>query len=426
MKKNTKKNGRVSNRKKRSKEKQINSSYLDFKNLDKAAEIAYYYGFMPIATPVIKKEDSIIAKKLLDDYCHDKVKYGAFDECPLYMSIEEKIAVLRTCLGKNLLSPSQPTMVYHENLINREGEKHKLSRSYKKIGLDIIGTTKSVAEAILIQTAIDIIKDEGYEDIYIDLNSTGDKESIANFIRELNSWNRKNLNELGAHCKHDLRQNIFHILQCQNKKCEEIAETAPKTVTSLSEQSRNHLKEVLEYIESMNIPYKLDNRLVGDKKVTCYTIFKIVSLGSDKEPEETLALGFRYNGLSKKAEIGKDLPGIGVSIALKRKSGKIGRIKNLKKPKIYFIQLGFEAKIKSLKVIEVLRKAKIPVYQSLSRDKLSSQIGTAEHMKIPISIIMGQKEALENSVIVRNMNTRFQENVPVTELADYLKKFKLV
>ena len=56
----------------------------------------------------------------------------------------------------------------------------------------------------------------------------------------------------------------------------------------------------------------------------------------------------------------------------------------IKKPKIYFIQLGFEAKLKSLNVIDVLRKAKIPIAQSLSKDSLGSQLAVAEKLNVPL------------------------------------------
>ena len=95
-----------------------------------------------------------------------------------------------------------------------------------------------------------------------------------------------------------------------------------------------------------------------------------------------------------------------------------------KKLQVFFAQIGAEAKLKSLKIIEMLRQAHIHIHQSLSKDKISSQIAIAENMKIPFIIIMGQKEALENAVIVRNMANRSQEVVPVPKLADYLKRLK--
>jgi len=96
----------------------------------------------------------------------------------------------------------------------------------------------------------------------------------------------------------------------------------------------------------------------------------------------------------------------------------------LKKPKIYFIQLGSEAKLKSLNIIEILRKAHIPIAQSLSKDSLGSQLAIAEKLAIPYALIFGVKEALDNSVIVRDMSNRSQDTVKLNKLLEYLKELK--
>jgi histidyl-tRNA synthetase len=71
--------------------------------------------------------------------------------------------------------------------------------------------------------------------------------------------------------------------------------------------------------------------------------------------------------------------------------------------------------------MESLRKAHIPVYQSLGHAQLSSQLEIANQLAIPYSIIMGHKEALEDVVIVRNMDTRAQDIVRIEDLPEYLK-----
>ena len=148
------------------------------------------------------------------------------------------------------------------------------------------------------------------------------------------------------------------------------------------------------------------------------------------EPTEiapkTLALGGggRYDYLSKAMGYKKEIPGVGFGLGIDRiieASIKIPKPRIYKKPKVYFIQLGTEAKMKSLKVIEVLRQGKIPVRQSLSKDSLGSQLAIAEKSAIPHTLIFGQKEALENTIIVRDMSNRFQETVEIENLAKYLK-----
>ena len=74
--------------------------------------------------------------------------------------------------------------------------------------------------------------------------------------------------------------------------------------------------------------------------------------------------------------------------------------------------------------IDIAFQAHIPIQQSLSKDSLASQLGVAEKLGIPYTIIFGQKEALEDSVIVRDMENRSQKTIPIGKLADYLKKLK--
>ena len=70
------------------------------------------------------------------------------------------------------------------------------------------------------------------------------------------------------------------------------------------------------------------------------------------------------------------------------------------------------------------RKAKIAVIHSLTKDKMQSQMGSAENARVPYILLVGQKEAIENSVVVRDTNTRVQETVFLKDLPEYLKKLK--
>ena len=142
----------------------------------------------------------------------------------------------------------------------------------------------------------------------------------------------------------------------------------------------------------------------------------------------SLAGGGRYDYLSKMLGAKKDTPGVGAGLGVNRIMSMpeynfpCPRI--VKKAKVFFIQLSFDAKLMSFEVTEVLRKARIPVAHSLSKDSLGAQLGKAEKMKVPYVIILGQKEAMDKTVIVRNMDTRSQETVKIDNLATYLKKIK--
>lgn len=403
---------------------EANSSYLSFKKLDYAAEIAYYYGFMPIKAPTIAREDITRARRIADGESHEK-NYSTSNGGELSIRTEDKAALLRECEEKRLLNSSHATMLYYEGTIARADYKKTGKSHCKEIHLDILGTGKSVAEAELIKASFEILKERGFEDLYVDINSIGDKDSLANFTRELQQFYRKHGEELHAHCRTQAKKDPFSPLECENQKCREVCEQAPKSVAFLTEQSRLHFKEVLEYLESMHIPYRIDNQVLGNRRVCCHTVFLIKTLNMDEKketPEETLALGYRYNDLAKRLEMKRDVPGVGITIVFKTSDKARKKCHKQKKPHVYFIQFGFDAKLKSLEVIEMLRQARIPLYQALAKDKLTAQIATAENMNIPFVVLMGQKEALENSVIVRDMSTRMQETVKIENLTGYLKK----
>ena len=124
----------------------------------------------------------------------------------------------------------------------------------------------------------------------------------------------------------------------------------------------------------------------------------------------------------------RPVPSVGGSIGMDRvlmmPDIKVPAPRIMKKPKVYFIQIGFEAKLKSLPIIETLRKARIPIMQSLSKDSLSAQLAIAERIGIPYVIIFGQKEAMDGTMIVRNMENHSQETVKLAKLSEYLKHIK--
>ena len=101
------------------------------------------------------------------------------------------------------------------------------------------------------------------------------------------------------------------------------------------------------------------------------------------------------------------------------------KYKELPRPKFYLIQLGREAKIKTLSLIELLREHHIPVHHFLGRDKLTAQLMSAEQLRVSYLIIIGQKEAIENTATIRNMSTRAQDTIPIELLPQYLKKISL-
>jgi histidyl-tRNA synthetase len=329
-------------------------------------------------------------------------------------------------------------MLYHYGPYFRHERPQKgRLRELRQFGIEILGTSKSIADAMTISIITIILSEAGFKNISVDINSIGDKECRPAYIKTLIAYYRKHINTICTDCRQRMKTNPLRVLDCKDEKCQPIKEDAPDSITALCTSCRQHFKEVLEYLEALKVPYRINNHLVRGLDYYTKTVFEVFDEDDEdnneeknnekpKSPPLALASGGRYDYLAKTLGGKKDTPsvggGIGVDRVVASPKHKPFHPRIVKKPKIYFIQIGFEAKLKSLSVIEILRKAKISVTHSLSKDSLSAQLAIGERLYIPFTIIFGQKEALESTVIIRNMQTRSQETVKIDELADHLKK----
>lgn len=419
---------------------------------EKAAEVAIYYGFKPIETPILEKEAVFTSAVGEGTDIVDKEMYSLKTKGGnhLVMRPEGTAGIMRAYIENGMQSLPQPVMLYHYGTYFRHERPQKgRLRELRQFGFEILGTPKSIADAMIIRIITIILTEAGFKDICVNINSIGDEECRPAYIKLLTAYYRKHINTICANCRQRIKTNPLRVLDCKDEACQPIKEEAPDSISALCTPCRKHFKEVLEYLEAMNVPYRINNHLVRGLDYYTNTVFEIFdeeetennNNNNNKESTEekegnkekkvaplSIAGGGRYDYLSKtlggKRDVSSVGGGIGVDRVLASPKYKPFIPRIVKKPKIYFIQIGFEAKLKSLGVIEILRKAKVPVLHSLSRDSLSGQLSLAEKLEIPLTIIFGQKEALENTVIVRNMQSRSQETVKMEELGDYFKKVK--
>ena len=411
----------------------IDETYYNFQGFfEKAQEVAIYYGFKPIETPVLEHEEVFTSSVGIGTDIVDKEMYTLRTKGgdKLALRPEPTAGIVRSYIEHGMQNLPQPVMFYfYGPLFRHDNPQRGRYREFRQFGLESIGSEKSIIDALIIKTTITILEEAGASDLSVDLNSIGDKECRGAYIRELASYYRKNISKLAGIDRERLKVNPLRILDSKEEKTLELNVGAPDAVSYLCQNCKKHFKEVLEYLEEMGIPYSINKNLVRGLSYYTRTVFEVIDT-SGREDGTPLALagGGRYDYLAKHLGGKKDTPAVGVGIGVdrivasswyKKLSPRI-----LKKPKIYFIQLGAEAKLKSLNVIEILRKAHIPIAQSLSKDSLGSQLAIAEKLAIPYTLIFGVKEALDNSVIVRDMGSRSQDTVKLSKLLEYLKELK--
>src|SRR3989344_152339 len=350
-------------------------NYIEFSNLDKAGEIALFFGFLPVDPPIPLKEDYADAVAIRET---DEGKSGS--GIVHTHSTPEKIAILRR-YGRD--NASLPLLLFYESApLSGNKSKHRESNWT----LEIIGALGSTTEALLVKTAFSILEEEGFDNLSVHLNCLGDKDSITRFTRELTAYYRKHLEEMPAACRAAFKKDSYQVFNCSHEECDTLRKDAPTAISFLSEQSRIHFKELLEYFEATDIPYAINPALMHAKHYCSHTILEVRGVNKNApEVELVLARGCRFNSLSKKIGIKREIPAASMTITITRdhKSSAKTKRRKIKKPMFYFVHMGKEAKLRSLKVIDSLYKANVRVCHALLRDKLLAQLSIAESMKIP-------------------------------------------
>lgn len=314
---------------------------------------------------------------------------------------------------------TNPVLFYTVEQVPRSGEV--------AIAFQIFNVEKSIGEAILIQATRALSCDLGYENHSVRINSLGDRESSGRYIRELTNYLRKRLEEMPESARELMKEHVMHALLHLIEKEHDLAQKSPNPLEYLSDQSRKHFREIVEFLDMTNIPYEIDPKLMGHHECYSDALFAIDLLDEEGARMQNAPLtirGGRYNEFVFR-NTKKQIPAVGAVVILKDKKAPTRTPRTrMAVPSVYVVQLGFGPKIKTLMLIDELRKAGINVHQNLASDSLSTQLRDAEARNVKYTVIIGQKEFVDGTVILRDMHERNQEYVPINVLAQRLKRAK--
>lgn len=311
-----------------------------------------------------------------------------------------------------------PVLYYTVEQVPRTGEV--------ALSLQIFNVEKSIAEAVLIQASRAIATDLGYANHTVRINSLGDTDSSNRYTRELTNFFRKRIADIPPTARELMKDHVITALIHLIEKEHELSYRSPNPLEYLSDASRKHFREIVEFLDMSETPYEIDSKLIGH--LNCYSdaLFALDFLTDETEVDTTAPLYVRGGRYSKFVErhTKQTIPAAGAVIVLRgkkapRRTPKSARNEN---PSVYVVQLGFGPKIRSLMLIDALRSANIPVYQDLASDSLSTQLRDAEARNVKYTLLIGQKEFVDGTVILRDMVGRNQEPVPLDALVPRLKR----
>lgn len=396
--------------------------------LKKAESLLEDYGFEKISTPILETSELFSrsvgeATDIVEKETYSfKTKGG--DE--LTLRPEGTAPVIRAYLENGLHVRPHPIKLYYvEPMFRHDQPQQGRYRQFHQLGVETIGDSSEAVDAELLFLGYKLLESLGLKGYTIHVNSIGDANCRPAYIRALKDYYKSKVKKICPQCKVRMKDNILRVLDCNEEVCKEVIKEAPQMMDFLDEECKNHFKHVLEFLDEAKIPYMLNPYLVRGLDYYTRTVFEFLP-EENITSQSTLIAGGRYDRLVDLLG-GPKTPAAGwamglerIVLALKEKNVNVPDIGP--KPKVFLSQLGEVAKRRSLLLYEEIRKAGIEIKSSLGRDSIKAQLRIANRLGVKFALIFGQKEALDSTVILREMDAGVQETIPLEKIVDELKK----
>ncbi|TSC82678.1 MAG: Histidine--tRNA ligase [Parcubacteria group bacterium Gr01-1014_20] len=390
-------------------------------------DLANFYGFRVVKTPVLERADffSTVYDQDPSFFEQQSLTLKAKGSGQLVLRMDGMPAVLRSYFEHGLGKMLQPQKLFYEGEIYRQSEILPGKRMLHQYGFEIVGGSNDpLYDAQIILVMERLLKSFRIKGFTLSVNSMGCRNCHQAYKKQLQAYYRNHEKEICDSCSTDLQKNPLLLMACQKEECEGLKEKAPSFLDKICSSCSRNFRAVLEYLDELEIPYVLDNRVINAWDFYNQILFEF-SLESEKGKPLVLARGGRHDFLSEIIG-GKVTPAVGGSIfaeaiieAMKAQDVKLPA-KNQKG--VFIVHVGELAKKKSLRVVEELRQGGISVTEALGRESIKSQLKMAARLGAQLALLFGQKEVYEESIILRDLRTGLQETVILSKIVSEIQR----
>jgi histidyl-tRNA synthetase len=399
------------------------------KMYEEGKKIAEDYGYERIETPVIEETNLFVRGigKVTDIVEKEMYSFETPGEDKVTLRPEITAPVVRAYIHHGMLNRPQPVKLwYWSQMYRHDRPQHGRYRQFAQFGCECIGSDAAVLDAQQAFLAWKLLDSLGVE-ATVHINSIGTPESRFNYREALVAYFRTKRHKLSDEDKKRLVKNPLRLLDSKDPVMEELKIEAPQIVDWLDENSKAHFMSVLEFLDEMNVPYQLDPYLVRGLDYYTKTVFEFYPVTDDPEAAKlALGGGGRYDGLVETLG-GQPTPACGFSLGVERvtavmKANNPELAEGLEQQDVFVAQLGDQGRKKAFAIFEELRQNGIHATSALSKDAIKSQMEIANKRGAKWAIIIGQKEVLDGTAIIRDMDAGTQETVDAKKIVQEIEK----
>lgn len=337
---------------------------------------------------------------------------------------EGTAGVIRAVIEHGLDRGSLPVKLFYQGPFFRaERPQAGRYRQFYQFGIEAIGSNDPYLDAEVIAIAYQGYRKLGLKDFELQITSLGDSESRAIHRKDLDAF-IAGLN-LDEETRARALKNPLRLFDDKREEIRASMNKAPLLLDYLNSESRENFEAVKSALDSLEISYVVNPRMVRGLDYYTGTTFEFVHNGLGAQ--SGIGGGGRYDGLMELLG-GSKLSGIGFGLGIDRillaleaeaKSGQLlpGELKYID---LYVIALGDEARSKCFTLVDSLRKEGFVVEQNFGDRSLKGAMKAADKSGARFAIVLGDSEMQSGSVELKQMSNGEQTSVRLTALAKTL------
>jgi histidyl-tRNA synthetase len=312
---------------------------------------------------------------------------------------------------------------YLAPMFRYERPQYGRQRQFHQLGIECIGSYSAMADAEIIYLAQYFLNKLQCSNYSIEINSIGSIKDRSQYKLDLQKYLIPYIEDLDEESRTRLFNNTIKILDSKSDKTQEILNYAPKLINYLGKSTLEHFEEVTDYLDGLQIKYKINTKIVRGLDYYNKTAFEIKShlLGT----QGTICGGGRYDNLIEQIG-GPQIPAVGWAIGVERLLLIAKQqIEIQSQPLHYYIASeGHEAKKYILQIVPSLQKHQITFEIDFTDSNLQKQLKRANKKKALMCLLISSYEVDSKSITIKWLQEYQQKNYHITDFLNNLKNIK--
>ena len=225
---------------------------------------------------------------------------------------EGTAAVCRAFVQHHPVTPWK--VYYHGPFFRYEAPQAGRYRQFHQLGIETLGSDDPDADVEVMALAWEMFQKMGLKQVELSLNSMGDGDTRLRYAEALTEYLNRHSDAIDEEDREKISDHPMRVLDSKRRATRKVTDEAPKISDFLSASAIAHFDRVQDGLTALDIPYKVEPRLVRGLDYYTHTTFEFQSKALSAA-QNTICGGGRYNGLVE--ELGGPVtPGIGFGMGI--------------------------------------------------------------------------------------------------------------